>query len=473
MLKNLYIKYIELICLTKPPKYLKVLRFILHWLTIPIKLMVIGSMGTYQIIRQEFFTKRRKVPPLPSHEIKLEYFNSIKSKLPVLKTAELELYVNRVPYYEQPQKWNFNSDHQASRHGVYCFLNGILGTRVIEQDVALCKHLVMGQLARGYKWNPFESMQIVYNQGSVSGDMLIGVSLAMTNLIKEKIEEGTHIQGYNGFLKERYDEMLYNIIENDYSLLEYVRPDKEDPQQALWDKAQIHNEKAIPSQHIKIKSIRGMWQPGLETVGAQALTILAALRIGDKILGASYAKKEYRRMLFRYGYGLLSLFPTAFVKSQRGYFNDHNCITSLYILSSLAETKLGRFFWKIPMLYTWMLSRTWYNGYFTGLVEKAHPGTISQSYLDKCKAYLYEDKPLTYSYAQSASLPANEYPVKFNDMSQDEFYPDMPHELLVPTDLDDESKRQVLSGIEKYRSGLGWLACAVLLEKDAKNVFNT
>jgi hypothetical protein len=266
--------------------------------------------------------------------------------------------------------------------------------------------------------------------------------------------------------------MLYSIIENDYALLEFSRPDNEDPQQALWDKVQEHNLKCLPSQNRKVKSIRGMWQPGLETVGAQALTILAALRIGDKIIGASYAKKEYRRLLFKFGYGLLSLFPTAFAKSQRGYFNDHNCITCLYILSSLAETKLGRLFWKIPMLYVWMLSRTWYNGYFTGLLEKAHPGTVSQEYLDKCKAYLYEEKPLSYSYAQSACYPAKEYPVKFNDMSQDEFYPDMPHELLVPDIIDDETKRQVLSGIEKYRSGLGWLACAVMLEKDPKGTFN-
>ena len=250
------------------------------------------------------------------------------------------------------------------------------------------KHIVNGQLARGYKKVPgvehdvtSTTEQPVFkltetlerNFGSVSGDMLIGFSLGMLNLRPESAQtvdsSGSVMfnDGANASLKERFDEMLSAIVENDYALLEGRRPEDGDINQAMWDRIEKENEKLIVKK--KMKSIRGMWQPGIETVGAQALTVLCALRVGDKILGAAYAKREYRKLLFRCGYGLLSLFPTAFTKKQRGYFNDSNCMVALYILSKLADGKMGKFFWKMAMKYVWALSNKWYNGYFTGLLN--------------------------------------------------------------------------------------------------------
>lgn len=464
MFKKLYVKYVELILNANPSKTWKAIRFILHWLTLPIKLFVIGTLGIYQIIRQELKTKTRPIPDHKVKEIQDQYFDLIMKKLPVLKREGHELYVNRVSYWDQPQPWNYNFDHQASRHGVYAFLMDKLGKRNNNIDTALRQHVQNGQLVRGYKNNPY-TKELEYNRGTVSGDMLIGFSLAMFREEKEVIQEGTYLNAHTGLMKEAYDLMLDGIISNDYSFLEKERPEKQDVQQPMWDRLEKENEKIAPSKQAKMKSIRGMWQPGLETVGAQALTVLAAIRIGDKIIGASYAKKEYKKLLYRYGYGLLSLFPTAFIKSKRGYFNDHNCITALYILSQLSSSKLGKLFWKIPMVYVWLLSRKHYNGYFTGLLEDAHPGTVSQKYIQDCQAFLYEEEPKTYGYAQSSDSVPEQLPVKFNEMNQGEFYPDEDQKLLVPSDIDSETKRQVLSGIEKYRSGLGWLAYHVMLER--------
>src|SRR5690606_22888301 len=107
-----------------------------------------------------------------------------------------------------------------------------------------------------------------------------------------------------------------------------------------------------------------------------ALTILASLRIASKVTDSSVCRKEYNNLLWRYGYGLLSLAPTAYIDSQRGYFNDHNCLISLYALFRLADSPLGKLFWALPMVYVWTLSRHWYNGYFTGLVRECIPWLI-------------------------------------------------------------------------------------------------
>lgn len=463
---KLYAKYMSLILDTKPSKVWQVTRFILHWLSLPIKLIVIGSLGGYQIVRQKLFTKVRALPAPATEEQKKEYFNFIKDRLPIMKKDGLELYVNRVPYYEGCMGYNHNFDHQAARQGTYAFLMGKLEKRNREMDFAVAKHILKdGMLARGYKLNPYEG-EWFHNTASVSGDMLVGVSLSMLNYSKN--EYGNDVV----LIKEYYDRMLASIVDNDYSILEGQKPeDASEGNLTLWNEIEEYNKKAIVKRTMK--SNRANWQPGLETVGAQGLTILAAMRIGDKIVGASYAKKEYRKLLWRYGYGLLSLIPTAFTQSKRGYFNDHNCMVCLYILSKLSDSKLGKLFWKIPMVYVWLLSKKWHNGYFTGLLNDAHPGTVSKKYIEACKAYLYEEKPIQWAYSDSAMFPPKEVPVKFNDMNQDEFSPDMPQTLLFPPGIEKDLRDQVMGGLEKRRSGLGWLACAIMLEDDNGKRFIT
>lgn len=485
VLNKIYVKYMELIMDAQPSKAWKAARFVLHWLTLPIKLLAIAGLGGFQIIRQKFTIKNRPVPAMPTDEKRLSHLTKLMAALPVYRGADQELYVNRVNYMFKPDLKNHNYDHQSARHGTYAFLMGAIGKRTPEIDNAMAAHVYKGQLSRGYKKvngvEPAENSTpevpifkitetTERNNGSVSGDMLIGYSLGMLNRREESSTiadiNGSQllVDGANGYMKERFDEMLHGLIENDYAILEGRRPEDGDINQAMWDRIEAYNEKAIDKK--KMKSIRGMWQPGLETVGAQALTILCALRVGDKVLGAAYAKKEYRKLLYRYGYGLLSLFPTAFTKKSRGYFNDSNCMVALYILSTLADTKLGKLFWRIPMKYVFSLSKPWYNGYFAGLLNDAHPGSVSQKYLDACVAYLYEEElPVTISYEQSANLEPKECPIVLSNRNQDEFLPDQGQSMLLPEGLTPEEKGKALVRVTRYRSGLGILANAIMLEK--------
>lgn len=430
-------KYMDFILSTKPSKTWKVLRFFLHWITLPVKLLLIGGLGLFQILHKKYTVKNR-VPTtgLPSIETKRKYFNKILSALPLLKTTELESYVNRVPYYSLPNGYNHNPDHQTSRHGTYYFLMNRL-ERTNEKMKVATRMLMQGKwLVRGFIKNPYQD-KVDYNVGSVSGDMLCGLNLAI-------MAEGEP--------NENFDHIITAIIENDYALLEGRQPEEGDPGFELYAKLLKQNDYRM--ERVPMKSARGMWQPGLETVGAQALTVLAALRVAEVKNGNREAGREYRKLLWKYGYGLLSMFPTAYTDSSRGYFNDHNCMIALYALSKLSKSKLGRLFWKIPMVYVWTLSKHWYNGYFTGLLRDCYPESVSKEYVNLCKTYLYENEPDDFAYSDAVESITPMVPVTYAQLNADEFSPDIRHDKVsIPA-----------VGSSKYKTGLGFIASAIMLE---------
>lgn len=444
-MNKLFKKYMEMILETKPTKTWQVIRFVLHWLTLPIKVIAIGSLGMYQIISKKLTIKDRKsTGTLKLENIQKPYFKKVFDRLPIFHTTELKLYTNRVPYYAVPNGSNHNSDHQCSRHSTFAFLLSKLGLRDDAVDKATWMHMQGKWLARGYYWGPDG---LHYNAKTTSGDMLCGLNLAV--LVTQ-----------NDAVKERFDQLVHHIIENDYSLLEGQSPDSDSVAYDLYQ--QKLKAAGYAPEKIEMKSERGMWQPGLETVGAQALTVLAALRIADKKLRSKEANKHYRKLLWKYGYGLLSLAPTAYIDKKRGYFNDHNCLIALYVLSQLSDNRLGKLFWKLPMLYVWSLSKHWYNGYFTGLLNEAHPGTVSEAYLQRCKDYLYEEEPRTFGYAEREESVVSQVPVTYNRLPEDEFSPDIPH------------NEYVTSGREemKIKTGLGFIACAIMLENNPKELLD-
>lgn len=443
-----YIKlYTDFILNPKPSKLWKFIRFFIHWFTLPLKLLIIGSMGFYQIFKKRNI-KVRSVPPKPSIEQKRHFFSSVLTRLPVFRNDEIELYVNRVPYFSEVNGSNHNTDHQCSRHGTYTFLMDKLGLRTVQMDQALAIHMQGKWLLRGYGKYEYDQEGMYMNAHTTSGDMLCGLSL------------GILTSKDNTVISYRFDELIANMIDNDYSLLEGGKLEPGDPGFEMQEK--LLKEKDLP--FIEMKSSRGMWQPGLETVGAQALTILSALRIADKKFKNLEARKHYNKLIWKYGYGLLSLLPTAYIDSKRGYFNDHNCMIALYVLSKLADNRLGKFFWKLAMKYVWSLSKHWYNGYFTGLLEDAHPGTVSESYIQDCQAFLYENKPRFYGCQGQKKVKTNYIPVNYNYLEEDEFSPDVPQdEALINSDIPDALK---------LKTGLGFIAHAIMLEKNPKVLIN-
>jgi len=451
---NKYIKFILKLELT--PKWWYPVRFILHWISLPIKLIVIGSLGVFQIINQTLRFSNRVIASRLNEEQKRGIIRRVFTKLPIVRNMNEELYVNRVPYYQKPNGYNQNIDHQCSRHSTYTFLMSRIGKRNEAQETAVLKHINGETLYRGYNWAEDVNMD------TVSGDMLCGLNLAMLDAVSST-KPGVINQGTTGdALKDAFDELVCGIIKNDYALLENPNKAPEAPS----PENEAYNEELQRVKHRpKIKSTRGMWQPGLETVGAQAITLLAAVRVADKKCGSLTPAREYSKLLYRYGYGLLSLFPTAFIQHKRGYFNDHNCMIGLYVLAKLADSKLGKLFWTLPMIYVFLLSYRYRNGYFTGLLLDVAPwlsGMLSY-HKQQCEDYLFEsDNVIMYSREGGIEIPqAQELPVPFNEMNQSEFHPDQDQKHFTNNPGDVNMIRT-----DNYHSGLGWMAHMVMLNKE-------
>ena len=167
-------------------------------------------------------------------------------------------------------------------------------------------------------------------------------------------------------------------------------------------------------------------------------------------LGSKKANKAYNKLIYLYGYGLLSLIPTTFSVEKRNYSNDHNCLVAAYILAQ-QSTGLSKLYWFCIMLYVWSLSYKWCNGYFTGMIMDICP-IFTKKYVQRCKDYLYEETPN--DYAKSIYWnPWNDcklYPMKINEMNQGEFLADEVHQKRYNDRL--------------TKSGLGLMAYAIMLD---------
>lgn len=439
MFKYLYNWYLSIVLNLKPSKRWKNMRLCMHWVTMIPKLVIIFGLYIYDQLYQ-LTLKTRNLNKEQTKETRKEYFLHILNNLPVVKGEKHELYVNRVLCTNKPDGRNHNDDHQGARHGTYVFLMNQLGLSNSKQIESLYKHFDSYYgVVRGFKFDEFGYP--VINAKEVSGDQLLGLCLGILPYIKNMNRsfdsEDIYNDGSISFLIEGFEACINKIIESDYS---------------------------VPNETGTQKSKRARWEPGLDITGAQALTLLAALKIGES-LGINVAKKEYKKVLWKYGYVLLSLFPIAFIPSKRGYFNDHNMMVALYILLNLEKSNIMKVYWKLIMLYVWSLSYKNYNGYFTGLLNDVAPNLISQNYIKKCKNYLFEDKPLAVAQELGHKSAPQYYPVKFNLMNQGEFWPDQEH-------------RFVLNPRILTKSGLGWLAAAIMIDpeeckefiKDTKNV---
>ena len=431
-------KYGKFILNPSPTTTWKIIRGVLHWITLPIKLAIIGGLGFYQIFKHRN-DKSREV----AVQYELPNPKEVAKYLPVWITTNFKAYVCRTYTDEVIDGTNHNPDHMCSRHGTYTFLMDLIGQREFSMDRVSATMMAGDRLARGFNYNE----QITYNGRTTSGDMLCGLNMAMLN------------NQHDGLL-EKYELLVQGIIDNDFSLLENQLPDHEEVGAELWEELARKDNGSYAN--IKMKSARGMWQPGLETVGAQALTILSTLKLCYKKTRNPHAKEMYDKLFTQYGYGILSLFPTAYIDKQRGYFNDHNCMISLYVLSKLADTAFEKFLYKKAMQYVWSLSSHWYNGYYTGLLLDAYPELLKKpkysKQLDKCLEYLGEadfrnmmQSPESYVRKDSTSIPP---PLRL--IAEDEFYPDIQH---------DKEIESVTPGTRWYRTGLGYFASLVMCLK--------
>lgn len=421
---------------TKPSTLWKVIRFFIHWLTLPLKIVLIGSLGLFQILKYSFKDKRKSHG---SGNVKFSARNVFDS-LPVMKHENYWLYLCRNSTRHSLNGRHHNPDHQASRHGTYTFLAtklGLLNDNIVS---GLGSHLLGNYICRGYTIDDIGMTH--YNMSSVSGDMLCGLALGLNCLPDKPLET-------------KYETLIASIVNNDYALKEFDNPMSGDDGilKEIFDERlkEVNYDKF----ELNMKSNRATWSPGIETVGAQALTVLAALRVSDAKFNDPLARKHYKKLLWKYGYGLLSLFPTAYIDSRRGYFNEHNCIMALYILAKNAKYKL---FWFLPMLYVWALSKHWNNMYFTGLFVDAYPfmKKYLTNHIEECETYLSEVESLNdviTRFSDVQELGAEVNPVPIDIVYDDEFYPDIRRDVFT-----------IPLGDNKHYTGLGFLADLTMLE---------
>lgn len=415
MIDQIVEKYTNFILNLNPSKSWKITRFFLHWITLPIKLILMGFWSIYLHIYMLRW-KNRPIESKMSFEERKQAFLKIYNNLPIYKTNDIQLHVNRVPYDAEITGDNHNDDHQLARHGVYGFLLSKLHKRTPQVDKAIGLHFTDNDtnIARGFKID--STGKITHNPYDVSGDQLISLTLYM-------------LDDHSRETRDKFIKMVEQIIDNDYAL------------------------KSVDG--LK-KSKVSMWQPGLEPVGAQALTILSALKVAGN-LGSAKAKKEYRKLMWLYGYGLLSLIPTTWSLQNRNYSNDNNCISAAHVMCKQSHG-LAKLYWFMIMLYVWSLSYKWCNGYYTGLVQDIYP-IFSKKYIKRCKDYLYEEVPNDYSKSVfwRKWIDGKIYPVKFNEMSSGEFWPDEVHQ-----------SRKV---DQLTKSGLGWVATAIMIDQKEAREF--
>lgn len=134
---------------------------------------------------------------------------------------------------------------------------------------------------------------------------------------------------------DKYEMFIADLCKNDFSLLEYSPPDRDDLK-FLYDYnlAGLLEEERYP-ENIRMKVYSARYNPSALLSGEQALILLAALRICGKKFKAQAGRELYLKYLLL-GYGWLGLFALPRTSAAE---------RSIYILKELADNFLGRWFW--------------------------------------------------------------------------------------------------------------------------------
>lgn len=438
----------------RPSNKWQLIRLVMHLMALPFKVAFNAILGSYAILSNSTLNKTRTIPAPVDLEQRKKHFTRVLSMLPMIQAPGYKMYAPKVPFGASPDGSNHDSTNQLVRQSILQFLCGHLNASDDMITMGTSSLMYENYLARGMKVNPYEQT-VMINFQSASIDTLSGLNLAMVTQQIQTYE--THLDGTkyvnvskgDDILREKYERLVVGIVEtNDFSLLEGAFP-SDKLAQTLYNEQlkKVNNQ----PEYIKMKSYLGMMQPGLELTSDGALALLAAVRIAEKKLKKREWSSLYSTLIWKYGYGLLGLFSSSSSDS-----NHLSNMMNLYVLSKLSDSPAGRFFWKMAMKFTWALTKNRYNGFYTGLLEKAHPGTVSEEYIDICQRFLCEEEPRLYSYGNTVTSKSKSLPVKFNEQNDLDFSPECQLQLEVHHDIESE----------RIRSGLGFLAHLIMLEKN-------
>lgn len=404
----------------------------LTWLLMPVKILALLLLWTVQQARNFYVPKNPRywnqtTDPYTDTDL-AEAAARLYGRAPVHVEDYINLYALRISPGIKPTGFNHNTDHMASRQGVWVGVLQELGFATPSKHAAnVLRRCVHGmELFRGY--HIVSGKPRNYNQQPVSGDMLIGFCM--------------------GYLYHP-ERMAPEMIALGWNLLEH---------KGLTNHGTI--------------SKRANFRPGINRsvapvpVGAQDITYLCGLRCAlhaaekygavtnETNLLTKSLRREYRIRFWLYGGFLTCLMPTAGIWFKRGYNNDNVCIESGFILRQLVSNWFERTTFTCSVLWCWSLSWPWLNGYFTGLCMAATKGKApGADYCRRAGRYAVDFSNTFTSVYISKESPAPYWPLDVTMRNAGEFL----------CDEDQEVARK--AGGPKYQSVLGQLADIAYLRK--------
>jgi hypothetical protein len=303
-------KYYQLLLTINPSFTNKLLNSLLFYVSFPFKLT--RNLIVFLI------NKRISKVPTKSFSETLLALNTLQ----LLHTNELQTYVESIGL---PNGSNHDTNNQAFYHGLYQYAASEFGEGSNPKIMTANRMFMQNKwLCNGFLWNPTKNM-VEFNISSPRAINLLGVAIASYS---------------ENSPNENFDQIITHMIEdNDLCLIEGQIPNLKHPNQMYNRLLKLNNYRP---ELVKMKSINGLFNPGLSLTPTNALIILTALRVARIKNGNKLAGDMYNKLLFKYGYGLLSLMPDC----------DHRIVLLCSrLLSDMSKTKLGKAFWNIPKYF--------------------------------------------------------------------------------------------------------------------------
>lgn len=344
--------------------WLLLIRFIVHWATIPFKLVYNLLGSSIQLV------KNLKDAPLTG-KYNPPNLSQVLNNFPIWKTNIFSSYVSGQPHHlEIDGKHHITSD-QCQKHGLYMFILHQTEEGRQRKNETLEKGLRMfihpPYLVNGYKYNQHALFE--YDAKTVSTETLSYLNLGI--LVSD-----------NNPTLETYERLVDKIVENDYSLIEGQQPTNI-LGKTEWDKQLKFYQNR--TEKIKVKSLNCILSPSLRISGVESLSLLATLKL-DYLKNKDISSlKEYNKVFWKYGYWLLSLLPIT--NNKKFDKNLPIVVNSLYVLLKTNCSFFEKLIFKTAIKYVWKLAKHKNDAFVAGMIFDVCPELITPKnikYLQQC-----------------------------------------------------------------------------------------
>lgn len=302
--------------LANPTTIWIVLHSILHWISLPFKLVYFLFKALFILLKKAF----TKVDATHHDPHTVDYAELLRNQ-PVWKTNLFNTYVDKLNSEHDGK--GHSRETQTLLHSVYMYVLSLTeeGKGYLEYNshMGLAKSIhTTGHLGSGYGYN--EDGENIINNKTPTIETLSALNLAVLTSRSEVVVD-------------KYDQMVENFSKNNYGLLEADIPDHPVTKK-LWEDSNAQ-------MKFKLKSHKANMMPRLGVTGTEALVALATLKLGRKRGRNLESEKAYQK-LCKMGYKALALTADP--------ANLEMNIPSLYVLAKSCDPKEVKFYKRAMML---------------------------------------------------------------------------------------------------------------------------